>query len=70
VKISTNLIYFSFLSPSGGGMGVVEVRAPLTEKELRKVLKTVRKHGVWSKLFGIAKTLPEFQESDRVDARV
>ena len=51
-------------------MGVVEVRAPLTEKELRKVLKTVRKHGVWSKLFGIAKTLPEFQESDRVDARV
>jgi hypothetical protein len=51
-------------------MGVVEVRAPLTEEELRKVLKTGRKHGAWSKLFGIAKTLPEFQESDRVDARV
>lgn len=51
-------------------MGVVEVRLPLTEEELRKLLKTRKKHGIWSKLFGTAGNLPEFQENDRVDARV
>ncbi|WP_169791822.1 hypothetical protein [Thermococcus celericrescens] len=51
-------------------MEALSVKVPLSEKELRKILHRKKKRRVWSALFGIAKSSPEFTEKDRVDARV
>nr|CRL09136.1 hypothetical protein [unidentified prokaryotic organism] len=51
-------------------MEAIELKTPLKEDELKKLLKKSRKKGVWEKLFGIAKDLPDFKEEDRMDARV
>ena len=51
-------------------MEAVEIKVPLSDEELRKILKGKKKRGVWSKLLGLAKSAPEFKEEDRVDARV
>jgi len=51
-------------------MEVLEIKLPLSDEELRKILKGKKKRGVWSKLLGVAKSAPEFKEEDRVDARV
>ncbi|WP_297065144.1 hypothetical protein [Thermococcus sp.] len=51
-------------------MEVLEIKLPPSDEELRKILKGKEKRGVWSKLFGVAKSAPEFKEDDRVDARI
>ncbi len=49
-------------------MEAVEIKVPLCEEELKKLMKGKKKRGAWSKLLGIAQNAPEFKEEDRVDA--
>ncbi|MCD6524057.1 MAG: hypothetical protein J7K48_03545 [Thermococcus sp.] len=49
---------------------VIEIKVPLREEELKKLLGGKSRKKNWEKLFGIAKGLPEFKEEDRVDVRV
>ncbi|WP_297476969.1 hypothetical protein [Thermococcus sp.] len=51
-------------------MEAIEIKVPLSEEELRKLMKGRKKRGAWSKLLGIARNAPEFKEEDRVDARL
>ncbi len=51
-------------------MEAIEIKVPLSEEELRKLMKGRKKRGAWSKLLGIAQNAPEFKEEDRVDARL
>lgn len=51
-------------------MEAVEIKVPLSDEELRRILKGKKKRGAWSKLLGIARNAPEFKEEDRVDVRV
>ena len=51
-------------------MEVLEIKLPPSDEELRKILRERKKRGAWSKLFGVAKSAPEFKEDDRVDARI
>ncbi|WP_297500690.1 hypothetical protein [Thermococcus sp.] len=48
----------------------MRLKFPFGDEELGKILKGKKKQEVWSKLFGVAKSAPEFKEEYRVDARV